>query len=129
MDIVILDLEWNAAYSRRNKGYINEVIEFGAVKCSAGLVQRDTFSCFVKPQVTKHISTLVSDLTSITDETLTDGLSFMQAVRRFRKWAGDSVIFTWGPADILALIENCRYFSGSGEVSFLSRYCDLQKYA
>ena len=33
MDIVILDLEWNAAYSRRLQGYINEIIEFGAVKC------------------------------------------------------------------------------------------------
>ena len=122
-------MEWNAAYSRRIKGYINEVIEFGAVKCDSELRQLSTFSCFIKPQVTKHISALISDLTSITDETLTDGLNFMQAVSKFRKWAGDCLILTWGTSDILALIENCRYFSGSGEIPFLSRYCNLQQYA
>lgn len=128
MDFVILDLEWNAAYSRRSKGYINEIIEFGAVKCGPGLREESSFSCFVKPQVGKHVSALVSDLTSITDENLTGGLSFMQAVSRFRKWAGDCAILTWGTSDILALIENCRYFSGSGEVPFLRRYCDAQRY-
>ena len=32
MEYIILDLEWNAAYSRRRGGFINEIIEFGAVK-------------------------------------------------------------------------------------------------
>lgn len=128
MDIVILDLEWNAAYSRRIKGYINEIIEFGAVKCGPDLKPKDTFSCFVKPQVGKRINPIISDLTSITDENLTGGLTFMGAVSRFRKWVGDCTVMTWGTSDILTLIENCRYFSGSGEVPFLSRYCDLQRY-
>ena len=73
MDIVILDLEWNGTYSRRLKGYINEIIEFGAVKCGPDLSEKATFSCFVKPQVAKHISSTISTLTSITDETLTGG--------------------------------------------------------
>lgn len=128
MDIVILDLEWNAAYSRRIKGYINEIIEFGAVKCGPDLKPKDTFACFVKPQVGKRINPIISDLTSITDENLTGGLTFMGAVSRFRKWSGDCTVMTWGTSDILTLIENCRYFSGSGEVPFLSRYCDLQRY-
>lgn len=58
MDIVILDLEWNAAYSRRIKGYINEIIQFGAVKVSPGLQEKSCFSCFVKPQVSKHVNAL-----------------------------------------------------------------------
>ena len=37
MNIVILDLEWNGAYSRRLHGFINEIIEFGAVKLDAQL--------------------------------------------------------------------------------------------
>lgn len=129
MDIVILDLEWSAAYSRRIKGYINEIIEFGAVKCGADLKRKDVFSCFVKPQVGKRINPVVSSLTNITDENLTGGLTFMGAVSRFRKWAGNCIIMTWGSSDILTLIENCRYFSGSGQVPFLSHYCDLQRYA
>ena len=32
MNFVILDLEWNGTYSRRLKGFMNEIIEFGAVK-------------------------------------------------------------------------------------------------
>ncbi len=32
MNIVVLDLEWNGAYSRKLRGFINEIIEIGAVK-------------------------------------------------------------------------------------------------
>ena len=128
MDIVILDLEWNGTYSRRLKGYINEIIEFGAVKCGPDLSEKGTFSCFVKPQVAKHISSTIQNLTSITDENLTGGMTFMQAVSRFKRWAGDCVVMTWGTSDILTLIENCRYFSGDGRVPFLLRYCDLQMF-
>lgn len=51
-----IDLEWNGAYSRRLHGFINEIIEFGAVKLDAQLNITDRFSCFVKPQVTKKIN-------------------------------------------------------------------------
>ncbi len=126
MNIIVLDLEWNGSYSRRKKGYINEIIEFGAVKCDENLTVLDTFSCFIKPQIAKKLSSVISDLTSITDETLTEGIPFMKAVSRFRKWAKNSVILTWGPSDVLALIENCQYFNGIQNVPFLKRYIDLQ---
>lgn len=129
MDIAILDLEWNAAYSRRRKGYINEIIEFGAVKCQPGLAPAESFSCFVRPQVGKQLNAVVADLTNITQENLTGGVPFMHAVRDFRRWLGESLLMTWGSADILTLIENCRYFSGDMRVPFLTQYCDLQRYA
>ena len=126
MSIVVLDLEWNGAYSKRLHGYINEIIEFGAVKLDEQLNITDSFSCFVKPQVGKRISSIITDLTSITDENLTDAMSFMQVMSRFKRWAGDCVISTWGTSDILALIENCRYFGGLETVPFLQRYADMQ---
>lgn len=130
INIAILDLEWNAAYSRRLQGYINEIIEFGAVKCGPDLEPIGTFTCFVRPQVGKHLNPVVADLTSITEEELSsDGLPFMNAVSRFKRWLGDCVLMTWGHSDILALIENCKYFSGSTQVPFLKKYCDLQRYA
>ncbi len=134
MDIAILDLEWNAAYSRKRKGYINEIIEFGAVKCDADpstgkLRRKSSFSCFVRPQVSKRLNSVVADLTSITEENLTGGSAFMRVVSRFRRWLGDCLVMTWGLADIHTLIENCRYFSGSIQVPFLTQYCDLQRYA
>lgn len=128
MDMVVLDLEWNGAYSRRLKGFINEIIEFGAVKCGPDLQETGSFSCFVKPQVGKRISATISNLTSITNENLTGGAAFMQVVSRFRKWAAEAVIFTWSTSDILTLVENCRYFSSEEKVPFLSYYCDLQSY-
>ncbi len=129
MEIAILDLEWNSAYSRKRKGYINEIIEFGAVRCDGRLQPAGQFTCLVRPQVSKHLNAVVLDLTSITDEDLTAGVAFMQAAQRFRRWLGGRVLMTWGSADILTLIENCRYFSGDMRVPFLTRYCDLQCYA
>lgn len=128
MDLIILDLEWNAAYSKKLKGYINEIIEFGAVKCDEELNVIDTFSSFVKLQVGKKLSSIVSELTTIRDENLNDAMLFMQVVSNFKKWAGESMIMTWGTSDILTLIENCRYFSGSEKIPFLKRYIDLQRY-
>lgn len=128
MNIVVLDLEWNGAYSRRLHGYINEIIEFGAVKLDKKMNITDRFSCFVKPQVGKKISSIISDLTNITDDNLSDAMPFMQVMSRFKKWAGDCVISTWGTSDILALIENCRYFGGMDEVPFLQKYVDMQVY-
>lgn len=128
MDVVILDLEWNAAYSRKLKGYINEIIEFGAVKCDENLNVISTFSSFVKLSVGKKISSIVAELTTIKDENLSDAMQFMQVTSKFKKWAGDCIIMTWGTSDILTLIENCRYFSGSGKIPFLTRYVDLQRY-
>ena len=128
MNFVILDLEWNGAYSRKLKGFMNEIIEFGAVKADAELNIVDTFEALVRPQVGKKISGKVKTLTSITNEELTGGQQFMQVISRFRRWAGDALLMTWGTSDILALIENCRYFCGSGRVPFLGKYADLQSY-
>ncbi len=128
MDFVILDLEWNGSYSRRLKGFINEIIEFGAVKVDAQLRVIDTFECLVRPQVGKKISSKIETLTNITNEDLQSGLQFMQAMSRFRKWMGEAVLMTWGTSDILALIENYRYFCGGERIPFLKYYVDLQSY-
>ncbi len=128
MEKILLDLEWNGAYSRRLNGYINEIIEFGAVKCGEDLKEIDSFSCFVRPQVGKRLSSLVSGLTSITQENLDQGIPFTQAVSRFQKWAGEAEIFTWSTSDILTLIENCRYYTKEEKVPFLFWHCDLQSY-
>lgn len=128
MNFVILDLEWNGTYSRRLKGFMNEIIEFGAVKVDECLHVLDTFDALVRPQVGKKISGKIKTLTNITNEELANGLQFMQVMSRFRKWMGDAVLMTWGTSDILALIENSRYFCGSERIPFLKQYVDLQSY-
>ena len=103
-EYVILDLEWNGTYSRRIKGFINEIIEFGAVKVDEQLNIIDTYEALVRPQVGKKISGKIRTLTSITNEELEGGLQFMQVTSRFRKWVGSAVLLTWGTSDILTRI-------------------------
>lgn len=128
MDFVILDLEWNGTYSRRLKGFMNEIIEFGAVKVNEDLKILDTFSALVRPQVGKKLSGKIKSLTNLTNEELACGLQFMQVISRFNKWMGKAVLMTWGTADILALTENCKYFCGNERVPFLKKYVNLQSY-
>ena len=128
MNFVILDLEWNGTYSRRLKGFINEIIEFGAVKVDESLAVLDTFNAFVRPQVGKKLSGKIQTLTRISDEDLEDGIQFMQAVSRFKKWMGEAALMTWGTSDLLALVQNCRYFCGNEKIPFLKKYADLQAY-
>jgi inhibitor of KinA sporulation pathway (predicted exonuclease) len=126
--IVILDLEWNGTYSRRTKSFFNEIIEFGAVKLGPDLNPIDTFSEFIHPQVGKKISGKISMLTNLKDEDLEEGLLFTQVMSRFKRWAGKCILMTWGTSDVLALIENCRYFTGNPKVPFLTEYVDLQAF-
>jgi inhibitor of KinA sporulation pathway (predicted exonuclease) len=126
--IVILDLEWNGTYSRRTKSFFNEIIEFGAVKLGPDLNPIDTFSEFIHPQVGKKISGKISMLTNLKDEDLEEGLLFTQVMSRFKRWAGKCILMTWGTSDVLALIENCRYFTGNPKIPFLTEYVDLQAF-
>ena len=94
MEFVILDLEWNGTYCRRLKGFINEIIEFGAIKVDENLNIISTFSHLVRPQIGKKISGKIKTLTNLTNEELANGLQFMQVMSRFRKWMGDAVLMT-----------------------------------
>ncbi len=129
MNYVILDLEWNGAYSKKAKKFVNEIIEFGAVKTDEQLNIIDTFSMLVTPQIGKKLNSRVAALTHITDEELTDSHNtFTHVLSKFRKFLSDSVLLTWGTSDILTLIENCKYYLGESKLSFLTTYCNLQAY-
>ncbi len=129
MKYVILDLEWNTAYSGRNKQFINEIIEFGAVKTDKDLRVLDTFQMFVRPQVGKRLTGKVKALTNLTQEELSDGVTYLHACKEFTGWLGrDAVLLTWGTGDVLTLIENYRYFAKRSTVPFMKRYLNLQDY-
>ena len=70
MKIVILDLEWNTAYYRKEQRFINEIIEFGAVKLNDRLKVVDDFQMFVKSRVSKRLRGAVKQLTHISNEQL-----------------------------------------------------------
>ncbi len=129
MRYVILDLEWNGSYSKRVHKFVNEIIEFGAVKIDSEFEIIDTFSALITPQIGKKLSSKVKELTKITNEELADkGISFMDAVEQFTEFSKDSVLLTWGTSDIHALIENYSYYTDDIHLPFLKKYCDLQVY-
>ncbi len=129
MNYVILDLEFNGSYSRRHKRFVNEIIEFGAVKVNSKLEVIDSFSMLIKPQLCKKLSNHITELTHITNEEIfSSNNSFGTVVNRFNKFVGNSVLITWGTTDILTLIDNFKYLLDSDKIKFLKYYCDLQDY-
>ncbi len=129
MNYIILDLEWNGAYSKKAKKYVNEIIEFGAVKTDEQLNIIDTFSMLVTPQIGKKLNQRVAELTHITSQELIDSnTTFTHVLSKFKRFLGDGVLLTWGTSDILTLIENCRYYTGDKKLKFLTMYCNLQAY-
>lgn len=131
MNYIIVDLEWNNTYCKKKNGFLNEIIEIGAVKLDENLQTVDTFSMFIKAQLGKKLHTRVKELTNITNDDISGGTPFSQAMALFRKWSSgeDTVILTWGDTDVRVLVENFKYFNGINFVPFLKNYINLQKYA
>ncbi len=130
MYYIIMDLEWNNTYGRKIKGFINEIIEIGAVMLDENLNEVETFSTLIKSQIGRKLRGRVRELTNITNEDLATGVEFTKAVSAIRRWIGnkDSVVLTWGDSDIRVLIDNCRYLNGINKISFLHKYANLQSY-
>ncbi len=130
MQYIIMDLEWNNTYAKKADGYINEIIEIGAVKLDNELETVDTFSCIIRSQIGKKLRGSVKRLTHLTNDDISTGVPFTKAFSVFRKWIGneDTVIMTWGDGDIRVLIDNFKYLNGIKTIPFLQYYCDLQKY-
>ena len=130
MNYVIIDLEWNGSYVKKVHGYFNEIIEIGAVKLDETLREVDRFQAIIHPAVSKKLTDLVTNLTSITDEELTDGGTFTGAMAGLRRFIGktETVVLTWSTTDLLVLLENYRYFCKTDTIPFMHAYVDLQAY-
>ena len=70
MQYIVLDLEWNGAYSKQAHGYFNEIIEIGAVRLNEQLQPDGKFHVVIRPQLSRKLSEIVTNLTSITAEEL-----------------------------------------------------------
>ena len=130
MNFVILDLEWNSSYSKRSKGFISEIIEFGAVRFDDSFNIIGTFSMLVSPQVGKKLSGKVKELTNISNEELAaDGNTYTHVFSKFRKFLSpDDILMTWGTCDILAIMENNEYYNKTDDIGFIGKYVDIQRY-
>ena len=107
MNYVVVDLEWNQAMSSQssvfNKLPIHlrgEIIEIGAVKLDENMQPTEEFTVDVKPVYFRRMHYKVKKITGFDKERLALGLSFPDAMERFREFCGDDVTFiTWGCDD------------------------------
>ena len=74
-----MDLEWNNTYAKKANGYINEIIEIGAVKLDEDLETVDTFSCIIRSQIGKKLRGTVKRLTQLTNADISSGMPFTKA--------------------------------------------------
>lgn len=130
MVFIILDLEWNSVYGAKIRGYINEIIEIGAVMLDEELREIDEFSVFVKSKIGKRLQSRVKEMTNINKQDLENGYPFPEAIGMFQKWIGarEHVVLSWGDGDIRVLLSNTRYLTAGRKLSYISNYADLQKY-
>ncbi len=129
MQFIVMDLEWNNTYAKKANGYINEIIEIGAVKLDKDIETIDTFSSIIRSQIGKKLRGSVKKLTHLTNDDISTGMPFTKTFSLFRKWIGneETVIFTWGDGDVRVLLDNFKYLNGIKVIPFLDTYCDLQK--
>ncbi len=114
MHYVVVDLEWNQAMSSKSSVFNQlpihlrgEIIEIGAVKLNEDMSAGEEFTIDVKPVYFRRMHYKVKKITGFDKERLAQGLTFPEAMERFRAWCGDDVTFlTWGCDDQGILEQN-----------------------
>lgn len=129
MNIIVLDLEWDSAYSVKNQKFINQIIQIGAVKLDRQCNIVDTFSVTVKSALSKKLTRRFVELTGITSDQMRKGVPLTSAVELYNKWAGkDTLTMTWSTSDLYTIIENCKYLLTPATRFHIEKYADLQSY-
>ena len=80
MKYIILDLEWNSAYSVKESRFINEIIEIGAVKLDENLNEIGRYQQLVRSRLNKKLSSRTKNLTHITNEDMLSGVMLEKAL-------------------------------------------------
>ena len=129
MNYIILDLEWDSAYSVKFKRFINQILQIGAVKLDGNFNITGTFEQTVRSSVSKKVTGRFAALTGITTEKMRDGIPFDEAVDRYNEWAGkDTVTMTWSDSDLYSIKENEECLLSGGRKFAVEKYLDLQKF-
>ena len=99
MNYIIVDLEATCE-KEKSYDYISEIIEIGAVKLDLNGNQIETFNCFIKPTINPILSDFCTELTSITQEDVDNGLDRKTAFYNFISFCGqDCILLSWGGYD------------------------------
>ena len=115
MKYIIVDLE--ATCEQDNQGFMNEIIEIGAVKVNENQEITGEFCQFVKPKLNPVLSDFCKQLTSITQSQVDEAPSFDVALDRFKSWINtneDYVLCSWGFYDKKQFQLDCKLHNLDG---------------
>lgn len=128
MYYVILDMEWDSAYHKLHKRFINQILQIGAVKLDEKFNIIDIFDVTVKSSISKRVSKRFTELTGITKEMMLEGIDLNDAVSKYNAWLGDdTVTITWSNSDLYTIAENEKYLLYNQKFK-VEKYLDLQKF-
>lgn len=128
MNYVILDLEWDSTFFVKQKRFINQILQIGAVKLDQNFQIIDTFEITVKSAISKRVTGRFARLTGITSDVMRTGVPFAQAVEKYNAWVGDdAVTMTWSNSDLYTILENEENLL-DGVKFKIEKYMDLQKF-
>ncbi len=126
MYYVILDMEWDSAYHKLHKRFVNQILQIGAVKLDENFNIVDIFDVTIKSSICKRVSKRFTELTGITKEMMLEGISLSNAVEQYNHWLGDdTVTITWSNSDLYTIAENEKYLLKNNKFK-IDKYLDLQ---
>lgn len=129
MNYIILDLEWDSAYSVKHKRFLNQILQIGAVKLNENFDLVDKFNITVKSAISKKVTSRFTNLTGITTQDMLAGVPFADAVDQYNSWAGkDTVTMTWSDSDLYSIKDNEENLLGNSKRFAIEKYLDLQKF-
>ncbi len=128
MNYVILDLEWDSTYFVKQKRFINQILQIGAVKLDEKFNICDTFEVNIKSAISKRVTGRFARLTGITTQKMLSGVPFEAAVTMYNDWVGENAVtMTWSNSDLYTIIENEENLL-NGIRFKIEKYLDLQKF-
>lgn len=128
MQYIILDLEWDSAYSVKHRRFLNQILQIGAVRLNENFEVTDTFLETVKSSISKKVTGRFAGLTGITTEKMLAGVPFETAVDDYNAWAPDNAVtMTWSDSDLYSIKENEEYILNDKTFK-IGRYLDLQRF-
>jgi len=108
---VIFDLEATCYDDSRKDevkpyGFVNEIIEIGAVKLDDTGKEIDRFSKFAKPKLFKTISKFCTELTTITQEDVNTAEDLDIVLEDFLNWCDGCILISWGNYDKTQMLKD-----------------------
>ena len=129
MNYVVLDMEWDGAYHKLHKRFVNQILQIGAVKLDENFNIIDIFDVTIKSSISNRVSRRFAELTGISKEIMLEGISLSEAVNRYNNWLGDDVVtITWSNSDLYTIAENEKFML-NGQKFRIDKYLDLSMYS